>query len=221
MLWSKAIGAGSVGGSIALEFVTSAGTSGVQTITIPPLAAAGDLAVIFCSSVVGTLPTVTGWTTISSTGASVYNLRCLYKILTADDLGDTLTVASPTSTAGFAMIDMLVFRASGGTLDLANIVSLTAVGDNQTKTAQTVNATAEPSPNLILSVTSAYQANWTSYSFIYTDVYWDGGLFRTATQGKQAVVYEIQNDYNTSRTVNLSSYTSQYQSFHSFAVNFS
>ena len=179
------------------------------------------MVVIFCSSVVGTLPTVTGWTTVSSTGSSLYNLRCLYKVLTEDDLGDTLTVASATSVSLYAMIDMLVFRTNGATLETVNVVSLTAVGDANIKTVQTVNATEYSSPNLILSVTSGYRASWPTYEYIYTDTYWGGGFIRSASEGKQAVVYEIQNDYNTSRTVNLSTYTNTYQSFHSFALNLS
>jgi hypothetical protein len=219
MLWHKTIGAG---GGTDVVLITSAQTAAVQTITVPPLALAGDLAVIFCTSVASyPLPVVTGWTTISSTGASLYNLRCLFKVLAAGDLGNTLTVGSPTSVSGYAATNMLVFRARGGSLALANIVSLTAAGDNETKTAQTVNTVPYPAPNLVLSVSSAYRSGWTSAASIYSDTYWNGNFFNTGTDDtKQAIVYEIQNDYNTNRTVNLTDYTKQFQSFHSFAVNF-
>lgn len=115
----------------SVSFVTSAVTANVGSIVIPSSAKAGDLAILFDYSATYTTYTVpANWDLIVRT-VSVLHAMCSYKILTAQDVG-----ASVTGLPGSALKTILVFRPnrpiSAITVGSVNGQTTTSAPSNQT-----------------------------------------------------------------------------------------
>jgi hypothetical protein len=82
------------------------GTAAANTIVIPAAAGVGDIAVLFDFSTSTTDITPAGWTSIVKSSTSGIRVNVSYRILTAGDLGTTVT-----GLAGIARKVMQVFRA--------------------------------------------------------------------------------------------------------------
>ena len=105
---------------IVMSLVTTATTTLSTTINVPGSALTGDIAVLF-DVTTGAAIVPTGWTSIYSDKPSAVGRTASYKLITADDIGATI---SGQSSSGSVKI-MLIFRPSTSvtTLSFAGLVS--------------------------------------------------------------------------------------------------
>lgn len=200
------------GGGASLNFTFLAYGSSVDSasITIPVLAQAGDIAVLFDSTATGVAAVPSGWTSIYSDDVT-FEKTVSYKILSSGEAGTTIT---GQTDAQYSVKQMLVFRPSTAinTITISNFV--TSGQTDITPSQQTVAASVSGSPTIVFGMIRAYQQE----PFI-NETFWDDSYYLTEGNGNSVkVFYEIQST-NTTRTVTASGDYGSYNHTLGFALN--
>lgn len=135
------------------------GNSLATTVTIPSIAAAGDIAVLFDTSLTTTLTVPSGWTTINSATTTGIRTTYSYKTLVAGEPGSSIT-----GMAGTTRKIVLVFRPDR----TPTTITATSNGTQATTAAptnQNIPLLSALEPNLAFAVfgytTSTPSRTWT------------------------------------------------------------
>lgn len=178
------------GGAITYTLIGDSSSIDSGTIVVPATAAAGDIAVLF-DSIVGTSKVPTGWTEIFA-GSATFDTAISYKILTAGEVGSTVTGQNSSTT--YSVKKMLVFRPSS----LISTVSVGAV-QNSTMTAAKAAAQTIPAhssgPCIVFGLIRAYP------NAPGRDETWGTEYYVSESNGNNMKVYQEIQTTPTARTL--------------------
>jgi hypothetical protein len=139
-------------GVTTLTFVaTAVGGNHASQIVVPATAQAGDLAILYDAGWSGSVSVATpsGWTQISDSiygGLGNSSCRISRKVLVSGDISATVTGITATRTR-----QMMVVYRPNDTIDTVSVTTPnTFVSDSADPSAQSVVASAEPTPGVVI-----------------------------------------------------------------------
>jgi len=201
MLTKKVQGAGGAGGGgTGIEYIASNTGTG-NTLALPSGTQVGDL-VISLTGTISSNYTPSGWNTAFFHDGT-FEINCLHKVMEASDISGGSVLLAGTANTTWTSMQLHTFRPSsaitstytGGIYSGGYIA-----GRSYDGTAITVNPTlsAKEPPHIIVGGNLFYNLGTPDMS----GTFWEGKTNSTGANNyiRMQFAYEIQEDYETSRT---------------------